>query len=487
MAAIDPSIDIILAYCRFPDQAARIAISQDGFASFRDIKSLTHSDIGDLAKGFSTRSVANGRITFGLKRTQLLKAVVDWVQDFSRISREPSLEGIDDEVAFQAAIDMAYERGKIRSIKLSDKDALVTSASPGKLKKDWLPWEETFMNFLSCIPGRNGVALSYVCRLNDEPDYSDEDDGDFEKLAIACAPLDGIAFLEDTKRVHQFIIGFTQNEDANTWIKDIMTKNNGRLDMQYLRAHYWGTGSKSVRIKQAQAVEKNLIYKNERVLSFELFCTRMKEMFTTYADNGEPYEDTKKIRLLLEKIQHPSLEILKNTLQVSYDRHELDYTFIVNSFAVAVAGLPEFTTRNASSVDTRTKEQAPSNGILSKDGSIFTGFYKNFHNMPYTIQKQVYDERDRLGIKMPSRNKRGGGGGGGRGGKGRNVSSAKKLQITITKNQKDLRKIERGIAAVNIEVENLDKKRRANDDDDDDVPDAAGNAFGGRNSKKNKN
>jgi hypothetical protein len=63
-AAIDPSIDVILAYRRFPDQAARIAISQDGFASFHDIKSLTHSDIADLANGFSRLSSDSSELNF---------------------------------------------------------------------------------------------------------------------------------------------------------------------------------------------------------------------------------------------------------------------------------------------------------------------------------------------------------------------------------------------------------------------------------------
>jgi hypothetical protein len=405
MAAINPSIDIILGYCGFLSEPARLAISQDGFASFPDIKSLTHSDIADLAKSFSARTVVNGKITFGLKRTQLLKAVVDWVQDFSRISREPSLEGIDSDVAFHAAIQLAYERGKMRASKLADSDKLVSAANPGKLKKDWLPWEESFMNFISCIPGRNGVALSYICRDNDEPDYSEEADGDFERLAVACAPLSGPAFQEDTKRVHQFLVSFTQGEDSATWMKDIQHKRNGRLDMQHLKAHYWGTDSKSVRIMSAQSVEKNLIYKNERVVSWERFCTSMKGMFDTYADNGEPYEETKKIRLLFEKIQHPSLEIVKNSLIVSNAREPMTYISIVNSISVAVAGLPEFVTRNASGVDTRSAfSKAPADGgILSKDGSIFTGFYGALLPTP-TRNKSMTNAIVWASIKVPATN-----------------------------------------------------------------------------------
>jgi hypothetical protein len=51
-----------------------------------------------------------------------------------------------------------------------------------------------------------------------------------------------------------------------------------------------------------------------------------------------------------------------------------------------------------------------------------------------------------------------------------------------------MKTLNRNIASVTTEVEALTKKRNASDNnDDDDVPDAAGNAFGGRQSKKNKN
>jgi hypothetical protein len=132
------------------------------------------------------------------------------------------------------------------------------------------------------------LPLSYITRKNDEPDYSGEDDTDFEMLTIACAPLSGIVYQADTKTVHQLILGFVQGEDAVTWIKDTMKKQDGRLDMKYLRHHYSGAGSQSVRIKQAEAVHTNLVYKNERTLSFERFGRQLGDMFTAYSDNDEP-------------------------------------------------------------------------------------------------------------------------------------------------------------------------------------------------------
>jgi uncharacterized protein (DUF2345 family) len=96
----------------------------------------------------------------------------------------------------------------------------------------------------------------------------------------------------DTKKVHQLILSFVQDEDAFIWIKDIMKKQDGRLDIKALRHHYKGPGSKSVRIKEAEAVRRDLMYKSERTVTFERFCTKLAAMFTAYADNDEPFPDT---------------------------------------------------------------------------------------------------------------------------------------------------------------------------------------------------
>ena len=68
----------------------------------------------NLAKGFSDRTVAAGKIRFGLIQTNLLKATIHWAQDFRRISQIPSLIGIINATKFRAAIDAARQRARIR-------------------------------------------------------------------------------------------------------------------------------------------------------------------------------------------------------------------------------------------------------------------------------------------------------------------------------------------------------------------------------------
>jgi hypothetical protein len=98
-----------------------------------------------------------------------------------------------------------------------------------KRQKDWLVWSHSLTNYLSTILGQDGVPLSYIICENDEPDYDEEDeeDFDFEQLSIKCAPLIGVFYKIDARKVHQLIHGFVQGETAKTWIKPKEKRQNG--------------------------------------------------------------------------------------------------------------------------------------------------------------------------------------------------------------------------------------------------------------------
>ena len=54
----------IMLYCGFSSRPNRKYIAEYGFELSKDIMSLTEKDIGNLYKGFSKRTAANGRIIF---------------------------------------------------------------------------------------------------------------------------------------------------------------------------------------------------------------------------------------------------------------------------------------------------------------------------------------------------------------------------------------------------------------------------------------
>ena len=230
---IDADIDTILQYCGFTTQNQRNAIASDGFEDFEDILQLSEKDIVELAKGFGDRTGAQ-KLIFGLRRTNLLKATVHWVQDFRRVSREPTLDDISDLDEFREAIDTARQRAQIRKNSASESESLSKASDPGKLKrqKDWQVWSRSLRNHLSTILGQDGVPLSYIIHDDDAPNYDEEDeaDPDFEQLCVDAAPLVGLLYKTDAKRVHQLIHGFVQGETAETWINPTECRQNGRLD-----------------------------------------------------------------------------------------------------------------------------------------------------------------------------------------------------------------------------------------------------------------
>ena len=474
----DAEIDTILEYCGFDDEAERESIAEDGFESYSDIKSLEIKDIGSLAKGFAERSAANGRIIFGLKRTNLLKATVNWVQDFGRISREPSLGDIEDADDFRAAIEIARQRAHIRQHNADESDSLSKAADPGKLKKqkDWVVWSRALTNYLSTILGQDRVPLSYIVRENDEPDYEDEDeeDYDFEQLTIKCAPLKGIVFKTDARKVHQMIHGLVQGEIAEAWIKPLQKKQNGRLDLKALMAHYGGEGNKTVRIKEAEALRASLHYKNERAMPFDKFLTNMQNMFTGFEDNGEVHMAAQKIRLLFQKVQSPAMTQVKNALQVQYDLDQGDtvtYDFIVNSMAADAANQPDHVpNRNTSGVGSHSGNgEAPSSGVKGSNGAIFTGYYKNFASLSKADKQAIFDERKRFNITAKSR-----------GGRAKRTSSA----ITAKKGQ--LEKMTRAIASLKTRLKEVESTKESSDSEEaaEEPQNDTGNEFGGRKKKK---
>ena len=98
-------IDKILEYSGFENSAQQTIISAYVFGIYDDIVTLGDSDIVNLVKGFSDKTFAAGKISLGLRRTNILKVTIHWAQDFRGISRTPSVIGISNAAKFHAAIE----------------------------------------------------------------------------------------------------------------------------------------------------------------------------------------------------------------------------------------------------------------------------------------------------------------------------------------------------------------------------------------------
>jgi hypothetical protein len=112
-------------------------------------------------------------------------------------------------------------------------------------------------------------------------------------------------------------------------------------------------------IKETESLRTTLIYKNERVMSFEKFFTGF-----------EVLTNAQKINLLFQKVQSPSLQLAKSAPKVQEGLDiagaAVTYNFIAKSLSAEAASLPDYVPhRNASGVI--SKDSAPESGVKGAD------------------------------------------------------------------------------------------------------------------------
>jgi hypothetical protein len=379
--------------------------------------------------------------------------------------------------SFREALDTAYYRADVRKVEKDQADTVSKAADPGKFRdeKKWPEWEPAFVNYLSTILGVSGVPLSYVVRDKEIPDGTVEYSS-FNEQAIACAPLTGPTYQADARKVHQLIKSFLQTETAEQWIKPIARHQSGREDMQALRNHYSGKGNTSRRIAVAERLRDSLHYKNEKSLQFSTFLDKLQKMFNIFEEEKEEISEQAKVRMLLKKVEHPQLQDAVGALRVRAQMDGITFTECANHLSAIVSELPDHQiSRKVSATDSKSRGvgvkhirgggRPASNpgskrkGINMPDGTIWTGYYSDWDKMSDTDKQTVMDTRKKNRAKGTTPNKK----------KGSDLKS----QIADLK---------RSIAAIQSKTSDDDGEKS----DASDVPDNAGDAFGGRQKKRQK-
>ncbi|KAI2490447.1 hypothetical protein MHU86_24134 [Fragilaria crotonensis] len=484
----DP-MDMVLLWIGFENEATRDLLRSEGLTTFVDLESMKEKDIRDLAESYGRRTINDGRFIFGVRRIKRLIGLIHWVQDFGRVSEEPSLDTFladgGDAALFCRALDEAFQRADVRKVEKEQSDTVSKAADPGKFKdeKKWPEWEPAFVNYLSTIQGVNGVPLSYVVREQEEVDRNGTFES-FNERTIACSPLKGPIFQADARKVHQLLKSFLQTETAEQWIKPLARKQSGRADMIALRKHYSGEGNTSRRIADAEKIRDNLYYKNERAMQFSAFLDKLQRMFNIFEEENEEVSEQAKVRMLLKKVEHPQLQDAVGALRVRAAIEGISFTECANHLSAQVSELPDqHTPRKVSATGSRAGKKdseikrirgggqsGKRNGIHMPDGSIWTGFYSDWEQLSKEDRQTVMDTRISNKAK------------GGRGKPGRKVSevgSAKKLK-----------EIKGQVAELKRTLASLKSSKDAGgtdeSTDDDSTPDNAGDSFGGRQQKRAK-
>ena len=65
--------------------------------------------------------------------------------------------------------------------------------------------------------------------------------------------------------------------------------------MKALRNHFAGEGNAFRNMAEADRLKENLLYKNERAMTFEAFLTNCQKMYNVYEKEGEAMAEEAKL------------------------------------------------------------------------------------------------------------------------------------------------------------------------------------------------
>jgi hypothetical protein len=507
-------VEHVLKFIGFSDKHQRKALQENYLEGLSDLRRSSEEDVENAAHRFlkfKNTNLPEG-VYINPKQLSRLKAMMHWAQDFYRIGKSPMVVSALTKDEFIKALETAEIRAKARKIFVKQRStALEAAKNHDKLtpKVDFHDWLEGLENLLEATAGVDGVPLSYLIRTAEqvkELEEADKEAGDtatWKDQMIRYAPHKSSDAAEDNETLFSILSSLLVGTEAAAWItKRMKVRKDGISLMTALRNHFQGQGVVDIRTKTAKAIYENLHYKNERVMSFETFATKLKEQLKVLKGTDRDVKESIVISDLWKKIQDPELATHVGALKVSYKRDPtgLDLTAILDSIASEIgAEKPSGVAGNKRNISVMyTREgTVPMSGIKMADGSIFIGNYPASHwskldnDQKAIVREQRPDQdggRNRGKGKQGDKRKHDGGGGPG-GPLSKRALKKLKTDIGNSVAQGLQTKIDEGFKAMLAELQTSDRHIAAVETEKEEKNlSKAGLMFGGRSEiARNKN
>ena len=108
------------------------------------------------------------------------------------------------------------DQATLRKVAADQAETISKASDPVKFKDNqtWPKWEVKVENYLSRIPGVNGVPLSYIVQSQAAPDHTTYFQGEFISKTIVCAELSRAHFQSDTRKVRHLLNNYLVDETA---------------------------------------------------------------------------------------------------------------------------------------------------------------------------------------------------------------------------------------------------------------------------------
>jgi hypothetical protein len=348
-----------------------------------DLKDYTVEDVKEAIKGFKNLPREADRFSISAHSTKRMVQLTLWVKDQIRLVQPAEFRNGTTQAQFVSAIEEAQQREQIREDRKKITEGLATMKIEPPLKSSvgWDAWTVAIKAALTIAYGSKGVPLPYVIRDNDAPQLIG---ATWEELAINAAPHHGLDYEADRKTVHLFILNnISEDSDAHAYIQPLILRNDGRRDWNALTERYENAATVQARVNQANQTWEMLVYKNERVMSFEAFCKKLTKALHHFDQAGRPKHDGDVIDWIWSHVQHGELSQHLSALKVGQSFQARTSQQILHEIAKEIPNLSKGSNfQPRISEIQRTGEwtfdgEAPSTGAHTAEGKLFCGTYTN--------------------------------------------------------------------------------------------------------------
>ena len=437
------------------------------------LKDLTQDDVKETFASYSKRTDGPFPIPLTVLHKKRLWGLVLVVKDILRSQNEVAFNDEFERESFLQELSEAISRDDLRSQMQKIGESFIDSSFTHKLKgqAEWKKFMEELSSNLSMIVGVQGVPLTYVIR-DDVVPYFDPD-APYDDAIIQGCLMSGPAFKIDAHTVHQIIHrNVHEDSDAYTYLKPLLRRHDGSLDIKALRDRYESDASRQSIINLAKPTLKRLRYKNEMSFSFERFSAKLQRAYDDLEECGRAVHNGDIVDALWAKIQDGDLTSYLGSLKVDYQRNPRNYKLILQDVASEVAmkrrsieiKSNENKERIASEVYARYGP-CPDKGVHTSHGSLYIGNYdveKWSHESVKPYHKHILEARKKLSKKRRNH------------------------QQTMGVKKQKLEKLQKEIKAAKIKLKELSISKDGNKGGKGEGGDKsnAGDAFGGKSSKK---
>ena len=446
-----------------------------------DLADFTTDEVKEAAKSF-TRLPGNPFMLspYSIKRMVQLSL---WAKDQIRLDAATTFPNGTVQAGFTIQLEDAQKREKIRKErqKSAENLASVRIEPPLRTSAGWEAWYVALETALKLAYGFKGVPLAYLLRTTDAPTMVGTT---WEEKAINATLLDGLEYEADLLTVHLFILNNVSEEsDAYTYIQPLLSRNNGRRDVLALKDRYDNEASVQTRVNMANKTWEMLVYKNERAMTFEDFCSKLQRALQHFERAGRAKHEGDIIDWIWSHIQNSELGQTIAALKANQSLAARTPAQILQEIAKEIPNL-----HRGSSFQARVQEvgkdadytfegDAPVSGCFTSDCKLFCGTFDGcqwFGNDITVLDRQrIQQLRELHPEHKPNKSGRGGGGGGKGNPNRRNQDRKHSHRI------KQLQKLQDKLA---LKLSALQTEDLTKDDDDEKIDDNnhAGDSFGGR-------